>query len=76
MIEIERRCDHCGNVYLASLKRLERGWSKFCDKDCANTARVAHRKTDTTRKHMNSHSKIKEDVYIEYDNSGADSDAH
>ncbi len=64
MTEIERRCDQCGNVYLANLRRLERGWSKFCDKTCANTARVAHRKRDTIYKRMNSRSKIKEEIRL------------
>ena len=42
--EVFRKCEYCGNVYIADKRNLKRGWGLCCSKSCAASKREYEKK--------------------------------
>jgi hypothetical protein len=36
---MKRKCDNCGNIYVADMRNVKRGWGLTCSKSCAASKR-------------------------------------
>lgn len=41
---MERKCDNCGNTYIADIRNVNRGWGLTCSKSCAASKREKSKK--------------------------------
>lgn len=50
---VKRKCEQCGNQFIARQADLNRGWARFCGKSCAALFRARNHKPKSLRKSAN-----------------------